>query len=451
MSGSTSEAIPFAKLGVPLDMEARIGRDSPSNVKRAIAKGVVPVPATAQLGVLYVLATDPDPKVASAARKTLRGLPDKLVLTNISMRTHPKILEFITEFRRPTPETDERIAMLRVANDRTVELIAARANSSLCEMLSRNHERLLMSPGVFVALHANPQCSDTHLASAEAFLRMQDGMPEVPEVRPFLQAAGSEEFVSADDGPVESDDASSVESDEDADSPESDAGNDAVAPAPFDPADVDIEAEVDAALRGEVSPTLVRRQEEALRLFDLSQLDVPAEGRPSGFKYDFADVADTFSFDLTGDHSETEAEERGELSKRIDQQIKDMSVGQKIKLAFLGNKEVRSYLIRDRNRIVASAVVKSGRLTDSEVTAFAGNKNLDSDVIREICNNREWMRKYPIKVALANNPKTPVGQAVAAVAALQKKDLLMLTRNRNVPSVVNQAAVRLYRQKFKDV
>jgi hypothetical protein len=42
-----------------------------------------------------------------------------------------------------------------------------------------------------------------------------------------------------------------------------------------------------------------------------------------------------------------------------------------------------------------------------------------------------------------------VAQAVALVGTLQKKDLMMLTRNRNVPSVVTEAAVRLFRQKYK--
>ena len=93
--------------------------------------------------------------------------------------------------------------------------------------------------------------------------------------------------------------------------------------------------------------------------------------------------------------------------------------------------------------------MKSGRLTDQEVATYAGNKNLDSDVIREIAGNREWLRKYPVKLALVNNPKTPVAQTVALVGQLHKKDLLQLTRNRNVPSVVSEAANRLYRTKYK--
>ena len=124
-------------------------------------------------------------------------------------------------------------------------------------------------------------------------------------------------------------------------------------------------------------------------------------------------------------------------------------MGHKIKLAYRGNKEVRGILIRDTNKVIASAVVKSGRLTDQEVASFAGNKNLDGEVLREIATNSEFTRKYPVKVALVNNPKTPVSMAVTMVNSLQKKDLMSLTRNRNVPSVVTTAATRLFRKKYR--
>ena len=442
MSASTEASIPFASLGIPLEMEPRLARDAPSKVKRAIAKGLVPVPPGAQLGALYVLAGDPDRKVARAARKGLQELPLQIVLNQISIRTHPKILEFLTEFREPEAALDERIGMLRTANDRTVELIALRAHTGLCDMLSRNHERLLVTPSVFVKLHANPECPDAAVARAESFLRMQDSLPEVPAVRPFLEGASGDAFVGLDDDePVAAPDPTPVE-----DEPLEDA----LAPSDALVGGVDLMAEVEAALRGDTSPTLVKRQEEALRMFDLGQLDAPAgDDDDSGFSFDFSDVNASFTFDLTADHSGKESDEKGEIKRSIEAKIKDMSVGQKIKLAYLGNKETRAYLIRDRNRIVAGAVVKSGRLTDQEVASFAGNKNLDSDVIREISANREWIRKYPVKVSLVNNPKTPVAQAVSMVSQLQKKDLLQLTRNRNVPSVVSQAANRLFRQKYK--
>ncbi len=428
--------IPFAKLGVPLNLESRLGPDAPLQGRLALAKGLLPLPPEALLGVLYVLAGDPDPKVAEAARKSAIDLPQRQILPLLSMKTHPKILEFLVEFRVPDGELDERISTLRVANDRTVVRVAERANKALCEQLCRNHERLLMTPEVFVALHANPECSDHHLGSAEAFLRMQQSMPKVPEIRPFLAAAvvataAVESEPNPKPAPVPP--------------PTRPVPAEKPAPSPG----MDLLAEIEAALRGERSPAFMKAEQEALQMFELPGTATNPSADLGGFSFDFKDEADEFSWDLTGDLSQKEGADRNEAAAGLERRIAEMAVGKKIKLAYLGNKEARSILIRDRNRVVASAVVKSGRLSDQEVASYAGNKNLDGEVIREIVANKEWMRKYPIRVALVNNPKTPVSEAVSIVSQLQKKDLMMLTRNRNVPSVVSEAAVRLYRTKYR--
>jgi hypothetical protein len=443
---ATPPSIPFAKLGIPASMESRLSPDAPKKALLAMAKGLLPMAPDVQLAVLYVLATMDSEKLRKAAVRTLRKLPARMLSDTLSMKTHPKVIEFIAEFREPEDALDERMAMLRAANDRTVARIAARANPTLCETLSRNHERLLMSPEVFVALYGNPECSDANIARAESFLRMQGALPDIPPRRPFLPPEDAAE-------PAESslEAAAPAAAPEPSAPPAAPAASPVDAPEPASPA-MDLEAEIEAALRGERSPLLVAAQEQSLAMFDLDSIQHGegfSDGGLEGFSFDFSDASDNFSFDLTGNLDSKSFDERNEIAQSIDAKIRSMSVGQKIKLAYLGNKEVRNKLIRDRNKVVAGAVVKSGRLSDQEVAAFAGNKNLDSEVIREIAANREWVRKYPVKVALINNPKTPVAQAVSMVSQMQKKDLLQLTRNRNVPSVITQAAVRLYKKKYQ--
>ena len=175
-----SDAIPYAKLGIPLNIEPHLADGAPAKVKMALARGLMPLPPDAQLSVLYVLAGNPDPAVAQAARQTARALPVKLITGTVGMKTHPKVLEFLVEFRDPDFELDERVSLMRNANDRTVLMVAARADKNLSEKLCRNQERLLVTPQLFVTLHANPNCTDADLFRAESFLRMQHGLPEVP-------------------------------------------------------------------------------------------------------------------------------------------------------------------------------------------------------------------------------------------------------------------------------
>ncbi|MGB0591527.1 MAG: hypothetical protein ACPGU1_17775 [Myxococcota bacterium] len=131
----------------------------------------------------------------------------------------------------------------------------------------------------------------------------------------------------------------------------------------------------------------------------------------------------------------------------IERRILGLTVGEKISLARKGDQEARRILVRDTNRQVATAVVQSDRLTPTEVISFASNKQLSQNVVHAIATNRKYVRAYPVKVALVNNPKTPLSVAVQLINHLYKRDLLALANNRNVPSAVFTKAKRQFRAK----
>jgi hypothetical protein len=124
-------------------------------------------------------------------------------------------------------------------------------------------------------------------------------------------------------------------------------------------------------------------------------------------------------------------------------QIQRMTVAERIKLAMLGNKEVRGILIRDPARAVQIAVLSNPRLTDSEIERFASSRSVDDEVIRLILNNRDWMKRYAIKLALVKNPRTPVKESMRLLTHLMDKDLKDVARSKNLPNVVVVAAKKL--------
>jgi len=158
------------------------------------------------------------------------------------------------------------------------------------------------------------------------------------------------------------------------------------------------------------------------------------------------DDASDFGTVLVEDPEEELSEEdRGNLYNRIG----TMSVMQKIKLARMGNKEARGLLIRDTNKIVATAAIRSPRINDSEVAAYAKSRNLCDDVIRVIASNREWTRSYQVKLNLATNPKCSPPLAMKFVNHLQDRDLRFLMKSKDVPSAVSNHARRLLSKKGK--
>ena len=164
--------------------------------------------------------------------------------------------------------------------------------------------------------------------------------------------------------------------------------------------------------------------------------------------------AEAAVLDLLGDNmgeiarllaSEGDEEANGNLYAAV----QNMSVMQKIKLARVGGKEARSMLVKDRNRIVATAVLGSPKLTESEIVTFAQNRSMGDELLRIIANNREWTKSYQIKLALTKNPKTPISQSVKFLNYLQDRDLRNLMKSRDVPSNISAHARRLLTKKGK--
>ena len=75
------------------------------------------------------------------------------------------------------------------------------------------------------------------------------------------------------------------------------------------------------------------------------------------------------------------ADDMMERRKTIMQALKDMTIGQKIKIAMMGNLEVRKILIKDPRKQIALSVLNNPRITEKEVVAIAGDAAVALDKI----------------------------------------------------------------------
>ena len=124
------------------------------------------------------------------------------------------------------------------------------------------------------------------------------------------------------------------------------------------------------------------------------------------------------------------------------QEIQDLSVPDKVKLAMSGDKEARSILIKDSNKQIQVAVLDSPRITEPEIVAIANSRNVGEDILRKIASNRDWMKNYQIRVGLVNNPKTPLTIGLRIISTLMLSDLKRLGKSKGVSSVLTAAANR---------
>lgn len=123
--------------------------------------------------------------------------------------------------------------------------------------------------------------------------------------------------------------------------------------------------------------------------------------------------------------------------------IQKMGVAERVALALKGDKEARSILIKDANKLVQLAVVNSPRLQDAEVIAIAKNRSVNDEVLRRIGSRKEWLKHYEVRSALVQNPRTPLPLAMKLVATLSARDLQQLAKSKNVPTAIATLARRL--------
>jgi hypothetical protein len=126
------------------------------------------------------------------------------------------------------------------------------------------------------------------------------------------------------------------------------------------------------------------------------------------------------------------------------QQIALMSVKDRVLLAIKGTREARMVLVRDPNKMVAAAVLRNPRLTDSEVESIASIRSVPEDVLRQIGQNRAWTKSYTLIHNLVKNPRTPIAIALGFLNRIQTRDMRALSSNKNIPDVIRQTAYRLY-------
>ncbi|MBI3752627.1 MAG: hypothetical protein HY266_01110 [Deltaproteobacteria bacterium] len=129
--------------------------------------------------------------------------------------------------------------------------------------------------------------------------------------------------------------------------------------------------------------------------------------------------------------------------------IQHLNVSGKIKLALLGNKEARDILLKDSNKLVSSTVLKNPRITEDEIVKVVNSRSISDDILRQVGGNKEWLKKYPVKLGMVNNPKTPLTVALRLLNQLNEKDVQHIAKSKNVSSALAAAARKAVMQKEK--
>jgi len=183
----------------------------------------------------------------------------------------------------------------------------------------------------------------------------------------------------------------------------------------------------------EVLAVLIARADVSteLREFFIARGITPADTPAPDFEEPLLDT------DNSGVSFEQEADES---ALTFTQRLANMGVPEKVKCAMKGTREMRSVLIRDPNRMVASAVLSCPKINDAEIEAFAKMGNVSEDILRTIASTRAWTKNYSVVLSLVKNSKTPVAMSMTLMQRLTESDVQRLSADRNIPEALRLAA-----------
>jgi hypothetical protein len=202
----------------------------------------------------------------------------------------------------------------------------------------------------------------------------------------------------------------------------------------------------DAEVRATAEETLHNIPEAALKAF-LARADVPLDLREffadrGVFPDEMPDITAAIGEDapLLDASSAEEAVDEDEDRESATQKLAKMGFSARLKAAVKGSREMRAMLIRDPNKMIASAVLSSPKLSEPEIESFARMASLSEEVLRIIANNRAWTKNYNVVLGLTRNPKTPLALSLNFLQRLSGRDLNQVSVDRNVPEPLRIAA-----------
>jgi hypothetical protein len=224
--------------------------------------------------------------------------------------------------------------------------------------------------------------------------------------------------------------------------------------------------DVDSTVRASAHTTLKELPEEIIREYEANENAHPLilSALPAICR-NYPKTAPTLEEPLLSDqdlHSaesdpaaETEVPEEEPVNEETEEFLSKyklsqiMGIGEKIKTALTGDKEWRSILVKDANKLVSGSVIKNPRITDGEILKLVKSGIQNDEIMRLICANKEWVKNYTIRRALIENNRTPVQNALKYLSTMGEKDLAALAKSRNIPSVIATMAKRLLLSKKK--
>ncbi|MGD8376494.1 MAG: hypothetical protein PVF68_10175 [Acidobacteriota bacterium] len=129
----------------------------------------------------------------------------------------------------------------------------------------------------------------------------------------------------------------------------------------------------------------------------------------------------------------------------LESRMEEMTLGERIALARAAGRSVILALRRSREPRVVEALLDNPRIVEEDAVFLASRTDVPADVLGALARSRRWSPRYPVRLALVHNERSPVGIVLGLLTGLLRRDLEGLLVSHGGPPVIRFAAERVLR------
>ena len=116
------------------------------------------------------------------------------------------------------------------------------------------------------------------------------------------------------------------------------------------------------------------------------------------------------------------------------------ALARKVQLALHGDKNQRTAILRENNRMLHGYVIRNAQIQLDEVVAIARMTTTSTDVLIFIASRREWAERSEVAAALVRNPRTPVPLAIRMLDHVSPSELRQLAKQQSLREAIQRVA-----------
>ena len=134
---------------------------------------------------------------------------------------------------------------------------------------------------------------------------------------------------------------------------------------------------------------------------------------------------------------------RRSAERHLVDRISGLGAGEKVAIARRSGPLLVSQLRHDSEPRVIAALLENPRLTEGGLMPLVSSETAKPEILTLVARHPKWGIRYPVRLSLARNRRTPVQTALGLLPLLKKNDLKGLAQDRRLSMAVRRRAAVL--------